>query len=475
MGTTKKPNILWICTDQQRFDTINALGNQFINTPTLDKLAQSGVAFMRTYAQSTVCSPSRASFLTGRYPRTTGVTKNGGEYFPPNEILVTKMLSDSGYSCGLVGKLHLSAAENMLEKRPDDGYQEFHWSHNPRPEWKRSENKYQLWLEECGIDWQVDYKGRDGGIDPHYHQTTWCVNEAIKFIDSQSKKDAPWLLSVNIYDPHPPFDPPKEYRDRYITEDMPLPKWREGELETKPMLQKEDFIQGGQGGNGPSCSQMTDYEKQQYVADYYAMIELIDDQIGRLLNALTDFGEQENTVIIFHSDHGEMLGDHGLILKGAYFYEGLVHVPLIISWPGKIKENIQSHALVELVDLAPTILELCGLEVPSFIQGKSLHQILMGEASPDLHKKDVYTEYYYALPDSHQNVYATMYFDGRYKLIVYHGEEIGELYDLEQDPDEFINLWNTDEYQQLKMQLLIKSFDRSVFTVDPNPPFIARY
>ncbi|HBQ63543.1 MAG TPA: sulfatase, partial [Clostridiales bacterium] len=376
---TKTPNILWICTDQQRFDTIRALGNPHIRTPNLDRLVREGVSFLNAYTQSPVCTPSRACFLTGRYPRTTRATKNGADYFPADEVLVTRLLADRGYDCGLVGKLHLSAAQGRVEVRPDhDGYRMFKWSHHPEPDWPEKHD-YAIWLEEQGIWWEEHYQGRNGGIEPQFHQTTWCVNEAVRFME-EKRDGRPWLLSVNPFDPHPAFDPPAEYRQRYSTEDMPSPKWRKGELETKPKHQLKDYQYGGQDGAGPAVAGMNETEKKEYIADYYAMISLIDDQLGRLLDTLERTGQKENTVIFFHSDHGEMLCDHGLILKGAYFYQELVHIPLIVSWPGHFPSGVQSRALVELVDLPETILELTGQEVPYYMQGRSLLPILQGKA-----------------------------------------------------------------------------------------------
>jgi len=176
---------------------------------------------------------------------------------------------------------------------------------------------------------------------------------------------------------------------------------------------------------------------------------------------------RDNTIIIFHSDHGEMLGDHGLILKGGHFYEELVHVPLIVSCPARLMKKVRSRALVELVDLAPTILDLAGVDIPLAMQGQSLANILQGKADPDTHKPSVYCEYYNALPAAHQGVFATMYFDGRYKLVVFHGQEIGELYDQETDPDEFDNLWDDPASQSLKCELILANFAQSVATVDP--------
>lgn len=465
MSNQTKPNFLWICTDQQRFDTIRGLGNAHINTPNLDRLMDEGVSFDRTYCQSPVCTPSRASFLTGRYPRTTGTTRNGNDRFSDEEILVPHILAEHGYKCGLIGKLHLSAADGRTEVLPKHhGYDMVKWCHGPRDGWG-DDNAYQAWLRSQGVSWDTDYHGKDGGIDPQFHQTTWCANEAIGFMDAH--EGTPWLLSINIFDPHHPFDPPAAYKAKYPAEDMPLPKWREGELDNKPQIQRDDYEHGGQSGLGPSCKKLSDLEIQDYISDYYAMVDLIDVQIGRLIDHLETTGQRDNTIVIFHSDHGEMLGDHGLILKGGHFYEELVHVPLIISCPARLSENVRSQGLVELVDLAPTILDLAGIDVPLTMQGQSLSNILEGKSDPGVHRSSVYCEYYNALPAAHKGIFATMYFDGRYKLIVYHGQDVGELYDHETDPDESDNKWNDPGYQSLKVELLLANFQQSVATVEP--------
>ncbi len=206
-------------------------------------------------------------------------------------------------------------------------------------------------------------------------------------------------------------------------------------------------------------------------AAYYAMIKLIDDQVGRILNALEETNQLGNTLIVFTSDHGEMLGDHGLIQKGCRFYEGLVHVPLIMSWPGRFAEGLVADGLVELVDIAPTLLEEAQIGIPDWMQGISLASILKGEADPGTIRRNVRCEFYDAL-DQPDGTLATMYFDGRYKLIVYHGHNLGELYDLQSDPGEFINLWDDPSSAEIKMELLLHSFDSSMCIMDRGSPRI---
>ena len=198
----EKPNILWICTDQQRADTIHALGNPHIRTPHIDAMVANGTAFTRAYCQSPVCTPSRASFLTGRYPRTTRCRQNG-QAMPPQERLISRLLADAGYTCGLAGKLHLATCANgVVEKRIDDGYKVFHWSHHPQPDWP--ENAYTQWLTEQGTSWEELYDGPatpyiKHGIPAELSQTTWCANMAIEFLREQQNN--PWFFSYNCFAP----------------------------------------------------------------------------------------------------------------------------------------------------------------------------------------------------------------------------------------------------------------------------------
>jgi arylsulfatase A-like enzyme len=208
-------------------------------------------------------------------------------------------------------------------------------------------------------------------------------------------------------------------------------------------------------------------------AAYYAMIKLVDDQLGRILDCLKETGQLDNTIVIFTSDHGETLGDHGLIQKGCRFYEGLVRVPLIISWPGRFQAGLRCSGLTELVDIVPTLLEAAGLPVPSEMHGRSLMPYLKGEEDGGRIREFARCEYYSALDSSFchakDDTYATMIRDERYKLVLYHGHDLGELYDLGEDPDEFNNQWDEPAASETKMRLLIKSFDISMQSMEWGP------
>ena len=485
----KQPNILWICTDQQRFDTIHALGNSHIHTPNLDRLVEEGVSFLHAYVQSPVCSPSRASFLTGRYPRTTRMRQNGTQ-IPADEVLISRILADNGYRCGLAGKLHLGPCDGQMEERIDDGYHDFHWSHGPWSKWE--ENAYIEWVDSKGKPWEDIYpfppeianklgshvlspggKQAWSGMPALLHQSYWCAEKAIEFINEN--RDTPWMFSVNPFDPHHPFDPPKEYLDRYSPDSVPSPRYTEGELLNKPIFQQADHL-GAMGGRGISFKDTSDRVHREITAAYYAMIENVDDNIGRLLQALDESGQRENTLVIFMSDHGEMLGDHGIYLKGPFLYDVAVRVPLILSCPGSIKSGLRSEALVELVDLAPTLLNFADIPIPERMQGRSFLDICTGDADPGCHKEYVYAEYYNALTNHRDPTpYLTMVRDKKFKIVVYSGMELGELYDMENDPGEVTNLWNKPEYREIRFQYLQKCLDASVFTIDPMPKRVGEF
>lgn len=496
MPSDRRPNILWYCADAQRYDTIHALGNEEIRTPNLDRLVESGVAFTQTYCQSPICTPSRSSFLTGRYPSTTHVYRNGHGEFPATEVPVTRLFAEAGYDCGLAGKLHLSAAKHG-EKRYDDGYRVFEYSNLPYPDEADERNRYYDWLRsEKHVDPYELFEGRESfcgaGVPSELHQVTWCTEMAIRHISEQ--RDGPWLMSVNPFDPHPPFDPPAEYLDRYDPETITPPLFRPSDIERQRDFQEirqQKMEAVDPSSPMPETPQLTadsqaartfkapeTFNGQTIKAAYYAMIEHVDAQFGRILDALSETGQLENTIVVYHSDHGELLGDHGLIFKGCRFFEGSVHVPLIISCPERYSENLRSDALVELVDLAPTLLDCAGLNISMSMQGRSLVPILSGQADPAVHKSHVVCDFNdsvgYCPKDVHTQ--ATMTFDGRHKLVVYHNEgDLAEWFDLKADPGEFDNLWNSSDNDAEKLNRLRAHTDAVMATIGRGAERVATY
>ncbi len=469
-----------------RFDTIGALNNPNVHTPRLDAFMKEAVTFDYAYCQSPICTPSRSSFLTGMYPSAVGVNGNGNDTWPDYyaERLLPNMLTRAGYYCGLVGKLHLAGAANALENRVDDGYSYFQYSHAPKgpddfghdyADWLRLQgaDPAELLLEHNKIgsyrkgatvkSFGGVYEPTESqdNVPPHLHQTHWCTQKSIEFIDRNRRENQPWMLSVNPFDPHPVFDPPYEYYKRYDVAEMPGAHFRDGDLEHQQRLvdANVDFQ------SKPQHPDKWDHKRIQ--AAYYAMVEQIDHEFGRLLDHLVAIGERENTIVVFMSDHGEALCDHGLLLKGCRFFEGLTRVPLMISWPEKYQRDVISDALVELTDLVPTFLDAVELETPYWVQGKSLTSVLEGSSTE--HRDFVRTEFFGAInyPDQ---THATMYRDRRWKFIDYHGKDLFELYDLENDPWEHSDLSECPDHQGTMCDLMQKSFDATVYATPPFAP-----
>ncbi len=478
-----RPNILWYCSDQQRFDTIEGLNNSHINTPRLRQFMDSAVTFTHAHCQTQICTPSRASFLTGMYPSALGVLGNGNPYFPPEQSgrLITRILAEDGYDVGNAGKLHLAGAGGGAEERTEDGYRWFQYSHSHKGH-DLPFHAYADWLRAQGADADsllttqrglgdtyrqgAEIKSFGGlyeptpdsdNVPPHLHQTHWCTEMGIEFINASRWEGQPWFLTLNPFDPHAPFDAPYEYYRRYDPDNLPGAHFQQSDLGHQQRL----VDAGIDFQSKPKDPE--DWQHRKVQASYYAMIEQLDTEFGRLLDHLEAIGQRENTIVIYASDHGEALCDHGMILKGCRFFEGLVRVPLMISWPARFKGGRICDGLVELADLAPTLYESLGMEIPYFVQGKSLLDILDGHSDGYDHRQYVRTEFYGAINHDDQT-HATMYRTRRWKLITYHGKDCYELYDLSTDPWEHEDLSRDPAHADTFQRLLRQAFDAQAYS-----------
>ena len=405
--------------------------------------------------------------MTGMYPSRVHNTRNGNDTFPPHPPVITKLIADSGYDCGLIGKFHLQSAGHRTEPRIDDGFSYWKFSHAPRDDWKEGHH-YAEWVRSQGGDLD-EMRNSEQRVDPAMHQTTWATECALDFIRGERPSDQPWLLNINVYDPHPPFIPPKVYADQFDPGQMPGPHFRDSDLQQQNKLASLDFQD--------EIRTPEEHDAFRVQALYYAMIKQIDDQFKRILDELDQRGLRENTVILFTSDHGESLGDHGLMYKGCRFYEGLVRIPLIWSWPKKFKSGLVSDSLVEMLDMTSTLMTTAGLECPDYMQGKDLTPILVGDADPSSHREFVRSEYFDALDPfftGGTGTFGTMFRTRDYKLCMYHDKDLGELYDLQSDPWEFDDLWDSPDHQEIKHELIRRAFDAHVvLTTDMGSPRIA--
>lgn len=426
-----RPNILLIMDDQHRFDYVGYHRNaSFIRTPNLDRLAERGTVFTHCTTNAPICAPARIGLATGLQPFRVG-SLNNDSFLPKSVTTYYQRLRDHGYRVACVGKLDLAKPDGYTGRYGDRPCA-FGWgfTHPEECEGKMLAGisgepigPYTHYLQDKGLldAFHKDYNIRsargwirdashDSVLPSEAFEDAYVGRRAADWIN-EVPDDFPWHMFVSFVGPHDPFDPPKEYGDRYRNAEMPeaIPPQPEG----KPSLYMRRQV-----GLKPDDIEMT---RRQYCAS----IELIDDQVGLILDALEKRRMQNNTIIIFASDHGEMLGDHGLYTKSVA-YEASLRVPLLIAGPG-IPSGRTSDALVELIDVNPTICEFARLPSQENIDARSLVPVLNG--GTDSHRDDTLSML------DHFRCLRT----ATHKLILNVNDCI-ELYDLEQDPEESNNI-----------------------------------
>jgi len=485
----KRPNILLICTDQQRGDSLGCTGATWAVTPNLDQLAKEGALFDACYVQNPVCSPSRASLFTGKYPSNHGLHANGVP-LPQDQHMFTRTLANAGYDCGMIGKQHLSPCDTWrTEPRHDDGYRVFEWAHGPNH--RALENDYHRWLRkthpdiyqdifpDTGANENTEYSNRArtgtpiDHVPPEAHYSHWVGERAIDFITHDRSEDEPFFLMANFFDPHHSFGAPQEFRDMINADTIPEPVTKPGELDEKPAAHKA-YSEKSYSGTAPGFQDYTAAEIKEIRAQYWAMIALIDHEVGRILAALAKAGERDNTLVIFTSDHGEMLGNHQQLLKGPQLYDDLTRVPLIIRWPNAVPTGATVSNPVQWIDLTATILDASGCATDNGGQGQSLLPLAAGQS--DEFRPWALCEYRNSGFATDPLIMTTMLRIGDWKLIVWHGEPAcgtvrdGELYDLSNDPNELHNLYNCPDHVTQRRQLKMQLCDALAFSEDTTKP-----
>ncbi len=472
------PNILLICTDQQRFDALGAYGNDEIHTPHLDRLAEQGVLFENCYVNSPVCGPSRASLMSGRYVHAHGAWANGVG-LPAHERLFSRDLADHGYDCGLVGKFHVGGAcsGGRLEPRLDDGFRVFRWAHDPYP--GSSENAYHRWLRAVRPDLYESavQAGAGAGFDAmptEFHYSRWIGNETIDYLRRSRDPGKPFFFVANFFDPHHGFGAPKEYADAYRDKPLRRPVTRDQELAGKPPVLTEASHRS-YAGHARGYVEYTESELHDVKVNYYAMVSLVDDEVGRILAALNETGLAENTLVVFTSDHGEMLGDHQLMHKGPKIYECADRDPLLMRWPAGLPAGERRAELVQWIDLASTFLAAAG--APPLPRGQGLDVLPLARGEQDAPVRGwALCEYRNSGHPYPEPVHTTMLRRDHWKIVVYHGApsttraRTGELYDLERDPAELDNLWDDPAHAAVRAELQESLLDVLVATEDRSQP-----
>ncbi len=482
---SRRPNILLITTDQQHWDTLGCR-NPEIQTPSLDALAEEGTLFERAYCPNPTCTPTRASIITGQYPSQHGAWTLG-TMLDPEAPTLNDVLGPSGYRTALIGKAHFQPLQEAEGYRSLESYPTLH----DLPFWRRftgpyygfeyvqlcrnhadeahAGEHYGIWMEEKGLgDWR-DYfrpdneakKTGDGGrtwlLPQEFHYNEFIVERSAAKLEEYAESDEPFFLWASFPDPHCPYLVPEPWASMYDPNTLTVPQGVPGEHANNPphfQLTQEDkpdfsaWKESGYGIHGMHSHTRSLSELAKDLAVYYGMMSYTDDAVGRLLRHLEALGLAEETVVVFTTDHGMLLGQHGLSRKGPFHYEDLVKLPFIVRYPGRVPSGRSSNALQSLVDLAPTFLSFADLPIPPRMSGVDQKGVWLGNQEQ---ARD-----HVVIENRHEptTIHVKTYVDSRFKLTVYYNQPYGELFDLKNDPGEFKNLWNDPESQTLKAELI---------------------
>ncbi|WP_062108270.1 sulfatase family protein [Bacillus niameyensis] len=483
----KKPNILLITSDQQHFNTIGAF-NPEIKTPNLDRLVREGTTFNRAYCPNPTCTPTRASIITGMYPSQHGAWTLGTKLLEDRQT-IGDVFQDHDYRTALIGKAHFQPVRHTEEfpslesypllsdldfwKKFADSYYGFEHVELTRNHTNEHlvGQHYAIWMEEKGCtNWRDYFLPPTGNMDPEekykwaipeeYHYNTWIAERTNAKLEEYVEKDENFFMWSSFFDPHPPYLVPEPWDTMYDPDQLTIPTGRDGEFDDKPphfkLTQEENpdfsnYRETGYGIHGYHTHRdVSDEDHKKLTATYYGMVSMMDKYIGNILDKLDELGIADNTIIVFTSDHGHFFGQHGLQYKGGFHYEDLIKVPFIVRYPNHVPAERLSSSMQSLVDLAPTFLSMTDLPVPPQMTGVNQSEVWYGEKEQA--RDHIICEFRHEPTTIHQKTYV----NERYKLTVYYNQSYGELYDLENDPEEYTNLWDLPDYQTLKQELLLK-------------------
>lgn len=508
MSARKRPNVLVIIADQLRADHLGFAGNPVVRTPNLDKLAAASMVFTDAAVTNPTCMPNRASLLTGRWPSAHGTRCNGIPLDPDAGNMV-RQLSCGGYLTTAVGKLHhqnmgwdfepdqrdeiqatapllLDAAaadarsvgrpqgwdrwedrdahDRQFIALPEDYYGYRHVDlvvgHGDRPG-----GHYVHWARERGVDplalggaenaarrldgWDQVYETR---IPAELHPSAYVGERAVAHLAECADAGEPFFMFVSFPDPHHPFSPPEGYSDLYDPDEMELPVGFWQDHAKSPPHIRHMVERRGEPNTDPTMTfAANETQYRQAAAAQYGLITLMDEQIGRILAELEEHGLAEDTIVVFTSDHGDLFGDHGLMLKHFSHYRAVTNVPLTIKVPGVAPG--MSDALVSTADLAPTLLELTGAAAYRGIQGTSLVPLLEREAAAVRDALIIEEDQPFGLPGLPGPVRTRSVLTKEGRLTRYFGTDITELYDHRLDREELNNVADESKFKELQDSL----------------------
>jgi arylsulfatase A-like enzyme len=448
------PNLLLIIADDQSGLCLGAAGDRRGATPHLDALARQGVLFDRAFCNSPLCTPSRQSFITGLLPHAAGVTRLETR-LPEKALTLGQWLGILGYRTAAIGKMHFNGpSRHGFDTRIDVDQWLAHLEQHPpaggdhRKAWRPFIDPAAVWLNA---------RCEDHGLPAEAMESTYFVDRAIEYMNQN--RGHPFAMVVSFYDPHAPFHFPREWLGRYRPRQFSVPPISERDREEQPKVFRT----------------LTNDDFQGIQAAYYSSLAFMDFQVGRLIQALEDSGLGSDTLVVFLSDNGYLLGQHGRVEKNC-FYEPAVRVPLIMRWPVHLPQGKHIHDMVELVDLFPTVCRLLDVPSPPVLQGTDLVPLIEGK--PGAKGRDVVFSEYNESEEA-------MVRSARFKLIVGSGRrerkdhlETGrplsgpfqKLFDLERDPDETTDLSDEPHLTPLKNDLLHRMYERLVSTwTGPEP------
>lgn len=407
-----KPNILWIIADQHRGQAMSCAGDTNIETPNMDALAEQGVRFSRAYSNCPLCSPFRATLFSGQYPTTHGVISNHRPLLPRQPALA-ELMSDAGYHTSFMGKWHASGGC---------------FGHHFVSPWFRPGWDDWLGWENCNNHFDFKYGlGNSPGIHRcTEYQTDFLTDRTLEWLE-QRTDDQPWFHVVSVEPPHSPFVAPQKYMNMFS----------DVELEMRPNFAHDS-------------EKAADHESR--MRGYYAQVKNIDDNVGRILQALDQHGLSDNTIVCYFSDHGEMMGSHDKVQKG-FPEEESCNIPLIVRGPG-IESGRTSDALIGGIDLMPTMLAMAGAATPDSAEGEDLSSLVRGET--DTGNDASYIMYEHCIfPEDPERVWRNIrHGDWSYSWRLVEGPAF--LYNLKDDPYELSNLIGLPEHEDIRRELEAK-------------------
>ncbi len=450
-----RPDIIFIITDQQRFDTIRALGYDFMDTPHLDRLVNEGVTFTNCFTTAASCAPARASLFTGYYPHTTGILRNADTW----RHSWIELLNNAGYHCTNIGKMHtwpfntgLGFDERYVVENKDrylEGRYYFdEWDKGLRA---RGLVKQQRELYRQRPDYRESLGAFDWKLDEDMHPDFFVGDLAAWWIKNYPKTE-PLFLQIGFPGPHPPYDPVPRYVEQYLKKDLPLLDVTEEELNELPEPFKEMRVHNTEVDHDSVVHLLNPTHEQRHRqrAHYLANVTMIDEKVGEIMKALKSRGYLEDSIIIFTSDHGDCLTDHGHSQKWT-MYDTITRMPMIVWAPKRFGAARRIDGLCQQMDIGPTLLQLAGCELPVNIEAESLLPALNGEDwSP---REDVFAEQ--GRDGNFQGCeFMTMVRNRDWKLVHFLNQSCGQLFDLRNDPDEVRNLWKGEAHSAKKDELL---------------------